>query len=271
MGRAIVREPQAFLMDEPLSNLDAKLRVQMRAEIARIQRAFRVTTIYVTHDQSEAMTLGDRVVVMRGGFIQQVESPQRIYERPANLFVAEFIGSPAMNLVEATLEQGEDGLWVQFGSSRLRVTDDVTAARPALAHYVGSRVALGIRPEDVEDAAVVPTAVPGRRFGAELDIREDMGAEVYLHLRVDAPRVTSEAVREALEPEAAEVAEQTERRGTLFVARVDRETKAREGERIELAVDLRRLHFFDAETGLGIYDSVQANVADAAAALARPS
>jgi len=266
MGRAIVREPQAFLMDEPLSNLDAKLRVQMRAEIARIQRSFGVTTIYVTHDQSEAMTLGDRVVVMRGGLIQQVDSPQRIYERPANLFVAEFIGSPAMNLVEATLEQEDDGLWVRFGSSRLRVGDDVTAARPALGHYVGRQVALGIRPEDVEDAAVVPTAIPGRRFGAELEIREDMGAEVYLHLRVDAPRVSAEAVREALEPEAAEVAEQAERGGTVFVARVDRESTAAEGERIELAVDLRRLHFFDLDTGLGIYDGVQAAVAEPAAA-----
>jgi multiple sugar transport system ATP-binding protein len=266
MGRAIVREPQAFLMDEPLSNLDAKLRVQMRAEIARIQRAFGVTTIYVTHDQSEAMTLGDRVVVMRGGFVQQVDSPQRVYERPTNLFVAEFIGSPAMNLVEATLEQDDDGgLWARFGASRLRVTDDVTAARPALAEYVGRRVALGIRPEDVEDAAVVPTAVPGRRFTAELDIREDMGAEVYLHLRVDAERVSSEAVREALEPEAAEVAEQTER-GTLLVARVDRETGAREGERMELAVDLRRLHFFDLDSGLGIYETRPAEVAQPAGA-----
>jgi multiple sugar transport system ATP-binding protein len=235
----------------------------MRAEIARIQRAFGVTTIYVTHDQSEAMTLGDRVVVMRGGFIQQVDSPQRIYDRPANLFVAEFIGSPAMNLVEATLEQDDDrGLWARFGSGRLRVTDDVTGARPALAQYMGTRVALGIRPEDIEDAAVVPTAVPGRRFTAELDIREDMGAEVYLHLRVDAERVSSEAVREALEPEAAEVAEQ--RRGTVLVARVDRETDAREGERIELAVDLRRLHFFDLDTGLGIYETRPAEVAQPA-------
>jgi multiple sugar transport system ATP-binding protein len=266
MGRAIVREPQAFLMDEPLSNLDAKLRVQMRAEIARIQRAFGVTTIYVTHDQSEAMTLGDRVVVMRGGVIQQVDTPQRVYDRPANLFVAEFIGSPAMNLVEATLEQDDDGLWVRFGSSRLRVVEDVTDIRPALPQYVGRRVALGVRPEDVEDAAVVPTAIPARRFAAEVDIREDMGAEVYLHLKVDAERVSSDAVREALEPEAAEVAEQTERRGTGFVARVDRETAAREGERIELAVDLRRLHFFDLETGLGIYERERAEVAAPAAA-----
>src|SRR4051794_9710868 len=148
MGRAIVREPQAFLMDEPLSNLDAKLRVQMRAEIARIQRDLEVTTIYVTHDQSEAMTLGDRVCVMRGGYLQQVDRPQVLYDTPANLFVAGFIGSPAMNLVEAELSERDGALWASFGPHRLLVPRQVAAARPALSGYAGRRVALGIRPED---------------------------------------------------------------------------------------------------------------------------
>src|SRR5207237_2410443 len=159
MGRAIVREPQAFLMDEPLSNLDAKLRVQMRAEIARIQRDLAVTTIYVTHDQSEAMTLGDRVCVMRHGFLQQVDRPQVLYDRPANLFVASFIGSPSMNLVEAELVEDS----VRFGPHSLRVDESLRAGRPALAGYGRRKVALGIRPEDVEDAAVARDAPAGRR------------------------------------------------------------------------------------------------------------
>src|SRR5690348_338367 len=146
MGRAIVREPVAFLMDEPLSNLDAKLRVQMRAEIARIQRDLQVTTIYVTHDQSEAMTLGDRVCVLRNGLLQQVDRPQALYDRPVNLFVAGFIGSPAMNLVEAELGGDDGDVWVTFGPHRLPVEPDVVWARPALRGYVGKKVALGIRP-----------------------------------------------------------------------------------------------------------------------------
>src|SRR5438552_8253124 len=152
MGRAIVREPQAFLMDEPLSNLDAKLRVEMRAEIARIQRDLGATTIYVTHDQVEAMTLGDRVAVMRDGYLQQVGSPKDLYERPQNLFVAEFIGSPAMNLVRACLSAENGSVYADFGAHRLRVPDSLVAERPALRSYAGRDVALGIRPEDLEDA-----------------------------------------------------------------------------------------------------------------------
>jgi multiple sugar transport system ATP-binding protein len=250
MGRAIVREPQAFLMDEPLSNLDAKLRVQMRAEIARIQRAFGVTTIYVTHDQSEAMTLGDRVVVMRGGRIQQIDSPQRVYERPANLFVAEFIGSPAMNLVEARVDRVDDSLWVTFGPHRLRVDDEVVRARPALNEYDGRPLALGIRPEDFEDAAASQSQADGR-LSAVVDIRENMGSEVFIHFGVEAPAVRSEQVQEALEPEAAEVRAVLQQ-GAPFIARVSRESHAREGENVELVVDTRRLHFFDLATGHAI-------------------
>src|SRR3954447_21452877 len=191
MGRAIVREPQAFLMDEPLSNLDAKLRIQMRAEIARIQRDLAVTTIYVTHDQSEAMTLGDRVCVMRGGLLQQSDRPQVLYDRPANLFVAGFIGSPGMNLVEAQLVEREGSLAVVFGPHSLTVPAEVAVARPALRGYVGRTLALGIRPEDFGDPDDEPPA--DARLDAVVDIREDMGPEVYLHFAIDAPPVTSEA------------------------------------------------------------------------------
>jgi multiple sugar transport system ATP-binding protein len=186
MGRAIVREPQAFLMDEPLSNLDAKLRVEMRAEIARIQRDLSATTIYVTHDQVEAMTLGDRVAVMRDGYLQQVGTPKELYERPVNLFVAEFIGSPAMNLVGADLRRSDGGLVAEFGDQRLAVGDAVLAARPALVRFEGRRLILGIRPEDIEDASL---AGDGDRLGAVVDIREDMGSEVFVHFGVGGTAV----------------------------------------------------------------------------------
>jgi multiple sugar transport system ATP-binding protein len=254
MGRAIVREPRAFLMDEPLSNLDAKLRVQMRAEIARIQRDLEVTTIYVTHDQSEAMTLGDRVAVMRHGVLQQFERPQALYDRPVNLFVAEFIGSPAMNLVTSEVTESEGALWARLGANKLRVDDAAAAARPGLRAYLGREIVLGIRPEDIEDASL-GGAAEGRTFEATVDIREDMGSEVYLHFGVShAVPVASEELREVEGAEAVEATRaRAEESGTPFVARVDRASQAREGERAQLAVDTRRLHFFDPETGLGIY------------------
>ena len=248
MGRAIVREPVAFLMDEPLSNLDAKLRVQMRAEIARIQRDLGVTTIYVTHDQSEAMTLGDRVSVLRNGLLQQVDRPQVLYDRPANLFVAGFIGSPAMNLVEAELVARNGGLAVRFGPHELAVPGSVASERPKLAPYAGHRIALGIRPEDIEDAA------GEARFEVVVDIKEDMGSEVFIHFAVDAPPVKADEIREIVGDEALEAAEeQTHHHGSPFIARVRRGTEAREGEKATLAADTRRLHFFDLETGAGIY------------------
>jgi multiple sugar transport system ATP-binding protein len=241
MGRAIVREPQAFLMDEPLSNLDAKLRVQMRAEIARIQRALDVTTIYVTHDQSEAMTLGDRVAVMRRGELLQLDTPQNLYRKPVNLFVAEFIGSPAMNLVRARVSGGK----VLFGPHELPAD-----SRPGLAAYEGRDVALGIRPEDLEDASL-PEAPTGARLPVTIDLREDMGAEILLHFSVAAPHVATEIVKEAAEAEGG-VEALPETRGTPFVARVGRESTTREGEPAEIAVDTRMLHFFDLETGTAI-------------------
>jgi multiple sugar transport system ATP-binding protein len=244
MGRAIVREPQAFLMDEPLSNLDAKLRVEMRAEIARIQRDLGATTIYVTHDQVEAMTLGDRVAVLRDGYLQQVGSPNDLYERPVNLFVAEFIGSPAMNLVGADIVRENGDLEAVFGENRLRVDD-----RPALAAFAGHRVILGVRPEDLEDAAVAGGA-GGRTISAVVDIREDLGSDVLVHFGVAAPAVRGEDVQAALGAEAIEATgDEARRKGSLFTARVARESRAREGERVELAVETSRLHFFAIESG----------------------
>ena len=257
MGRAIVREPRAFLMDEPLSNLDAKLRVQMRAEIARLQRDLEVTTIYVTHDQSEAMTLGDRVLVMRKGRLQQLDPPSRLYRDPVNLFVAEFIGSPAMNVVEATLEQADGGLVARFGTHALELDGETLAARPALHGYAGRTVALGIRPEDFAEASPGDAAPPGRTLPAVADIVEDMGSEIFLHFAVDAPPVATADVEEAFEETAAVEAakERAARRGTPFVARIGRDSHTREKEAVLLVVDTRRLHFFDLETGDAIRDA----------------
>jgi multiple sugar transport system ATP-binding protein len=252
MGRAIVREPQAFLMDEPLSNLDAKLRVEMRAEISRIQRDLGVTTIYVTHDQTEAMTMGDRVAVMRGGHLQQVASPQELYDRPANLFVAEFIGSPAMNLIRANLVRENGVLHARFAGGSLSVPEALSSARPSLRSYEGREVVVGIRPEDIEDAALART--PGDVLPVEVDIREDMGAEVFAHFAVDAEPVETQEVLEAMEEEdVAGAVRERMRRGVPFIARLERSTRAREGERLDLAVDTSRFHFFDPENGTGIY------------------
>jgi multiple sugar transport system ATP-binding protein len=241
MGRAIVREPQAFLMDEPLSNLDAKLRVEMRAEIARIQRDLAATTIYVTHDQVEAMTLGDRVAVMRDGVLQQVGAPNELYASPANLFVAEFIGSPAMNLVGADVGRSDGAVTVSFGEHRLRVD------RPGLSSHEGRRLILGIRPEDLEDAALTETGQP---IETTVDIREDLGSEVFVHFAVGGPPVRGEDVQAAVGEEALEAtAVQAQRHGSLWVARVGRESRAHEGEPLRLAVDTSRLHFFDPDSG----------------------
>ena len=241
MGRAIVREPQAFLMDEPLSNLDAKLRVEMRAEILRIQRDLAVTTIYVTHDQTEAMTMGDRVAVMRRGVLQQVDEPQRLYERPVNLFVAEFIGSPAMNLVEAELARDGDRLVARFGEYELPLGREVTA--PA------GPVILGFRPEDVEDAALTPASADGASLSVVAEIREDMGSEVYVHFGLGVPPVRRREVAEAREPEEPTDDRVLARDTSPFVARLGRETRAKEGGRLELAVDVDRLYLFGVESG----------------------
>jgi multiple sugar transport system ATP-binding protein len=260
MGRAIVRHPQAFLMDEPLSNLDAKLRVQTRAQIARLQRELGVTTIYVTHDQTEAMTMGDRVAVMRKGVLQQVDNPQSLYEHPSNLFVAGFIGSPAMNLVEAKLASSDGGVVVEMGRFRLPVPGEIVAERPALRDYDGRRVVLGIRPEDMEDAALVSDAPAERRISATVELREALGSDVVVHFPLDVPPAVTDDVKElAADIDAAVVAEAEAPHANL-VARLNPRTTAQAGDRIELVVDTHRLHFFDLDTGEGIYGSTDAPV-----------
>jgi multiple sugar transport system ATP-binding protein len=225
----------------------------MRAEIARIQRDLEVTTVYVTHDQTEALTLGDRVAVMRDGVLQQVDVPQRLYDEPVNLFVAEFIGSPSMNLVGADLAISNGAMEARFGENRLRIEETVLEARPALRQFEGKRVILGVRPEDLEDA-VAAEGAEERRISAVVDIREDMGSEVFVHFGVDGPPVRGKDVQAAVGMDAVEAtAEQARTQGSLFVARLDRSTRAREGDRMELLVDPDRLHFFDTETGRGIY------------------
>jgi multiple sugar transport system ATP-binding protein len=227
-------------MDEPLSNLDAKLRVQMRAEIHKLQRELGVTTIYVTHDQTEAMTMGDRVAVMRTGQLQQVDHPERLYEHPANQFVAGFIGSPAMNMVDARLHRAEDGLEVSFGAYRLTVHPDLVAERPGLKAYNGRQLVLGIRPEDFEDAAFSRDDEPGRILETVTGLREALGSEVLVHFSV--------ATRSG-----ADASEFIEDESSIFVARVHPQTKAREGEPLRLVCNTRRLHFFDPDSGLAVY------------------
>jgi multiple sugar transport system ATP-binding protein len=256
MGRAIVRQPKAFLMDEPLSNLDAKLRVQMRAEISRLQSDLGTTTIYVTHDQIEAMTMGDRVAVMRKGELQQVAAPQDLYDRPVNLFVGGFIGSPAMNMVEATIEPSNGGLAAVAGSQRVALGDDAISSRPALKAYEGKRVVLGIRPEDLDDAAVESGVPDDRRLRGEVVLREALGSEVMVHFLVDAKPALTEDVRELAQDVGDEraVEERATENETTMVGRFSPHTKVREGATAEVAVDTRALHFFDPDTGAGIYD-----------------
>ncbi len=256
MGRAIVREPQAFLMDEPLSNLDAKLRTEMRAEISHLHRDLGVTMIYVTHDQIEAMTLGERVAVMKTGDLQQVGTPQELYADPANLFVAGFIGSPAMNFVEANLERSDGAPEVVFGSERLRVDEPERNSRPALEAYVDKRVIVGMRPESLKDAALVADSPAERRFRGQVYLREDLGPEVVVHLQVEAaPAVTEDVLEIARDVDRAAVDDlehRREQRRTAFVGRFSPATAARDGTPVEVAVDSGALHFFDAETGAAI-------------------
>jgi multiple sugar transport system ATP-binding protein len=254
MGRAIVREPQVFLMDEPLSNLDAKLRVQMRAEISRIQRQLRITTVYVTHDQVEAMTMGDRVAVMRRGLLQQFEPPQRLYETPANLFVASFIGSPAMNVLEAKIEREGDGLVARIGPATLTLPPQLLSDRPSLVNHAGKSVAIGIRPEALDE----------RRNGDGGTLRgivsavEALGPEQLAYVDVEAKPVLAEDVLEGLvdREQAADLVEIKTGAGgaaqATLVARLEASASLRPEDVVELAVDVRKLHFFDLESGAAI-------------------
>ena len=245
MGRAIVRQPAAFLMDEPLSNLDAKLRVQMRAEIAALQRDLAVTTIYVTHDQVEAMTMGDRVAVLKDGYLQQVDTPQNLYDRPDNVFVGAFIGSPSMNLYEGQIDISGDGGSVTFGSHRFSLDEHVFAARPGLKGYDGKPVIMGIRPEDFEDAAMVEGVPDNRRLTSRVSLIESLGSEVMAHFRLDAKTVDSG------DPDVVE--ESTSGSAANAVGRFSPRTQARIGENIDIAVAIENVHFFDAGTRKAIW------------------
>ena len=256
MGRAIVREPAAFLMDEPLSNLDAKLRVQMRAEIAGLQHDLGVTTIYVTHDQVEAMTMGDRVAVMRKGELQQVADPQTLYDRPVNLFVGGFIGSPAMNMVEATLERRNGGLAAKVGEESIAIEADEVKARPGLEAYVGKEIVLGIRPEDLEDATLATSTPDEQRLRGTTELTEALGSEIMVHFTIKAKHAVTEEVRELAEDVGDDRAVDEAAAGNTatLVGRFGARSRVRQGEPVEVAVDTRSLHFFDPRTGLGIYD-----------------
>jgi len=249
MGRAIVREPRVFLMDEPLSNLDAKLRVQMRGEIAGLQDDLGVTTIYVTHDQTEAMTMGDRVAVIKKGRLQQVDEPQMLYDHPVNLFVAGFIGSPAMNMVEAELRRDGEGFQVAFGGETLSLDPDILTARPALRSFEDKRVIVGIRPEDIEDAAIHSDSPADRRLRTRVTLREALGSEVLVHFSVDEPPVLTDDTRELARDAGAELEPGKHDSRSRFVARLSPRSEARERTDVELAVDTSRMHFFDPETG----------------------
>jgi multiple sugar transport system ATP-binding protein len=257
MGRAIVRQPQAYLMDEPLSNLDAKLRVHMRAEIASLQNELGVTTIYVTHDQVEAMTMGDRVAVMRKGELQQVAPPQTLYERPVNLFVGGFIGSPAMNMVEATIAGSNGRLSVRIGEHELGLSEELIAYRPRLQEYVDKRLVVGIRPENLEDAALEPGHPEDRKLRGVVVLREPLGSEIVAHFTVSAPPALTEDVRELARDVGKEGAVQAAaaegENETVMVGRFGPRSRIANGETIDVAVETGALHFFDLETGLGIY------------------
>jgi multiple sugar transport system ATP-binding protein len=242
MGRAVIREPQVFLMDEPLSNLDAQLRVHMRGEIEALQKRLGVTTVYVTHDQVEAMTMGDRVAVLRDGVLQQVDSPTQIYDRPANLFVAGFIGSPPMNLAQATIDRQDGGFSVGFGEQRVPVPGELAQERK-LDQWVGKPVIAGIRPEDLEGSEN-----GGAKLGGEVVRVEELGAELLVYFAVDAPGPKGQPVAAAVTGEELEQAPVTGATGSIFCATFEPRTKMKIGDRVETSVDARRLHFFDPET-----------------------
>ncbi|MQA97896.1 MAG: sn-glycerol-3-phosphate ABC transporter ATP-binding protein UgpC [Streptosporangiales bacterium] len=251
MGRAIVREPQAFLMDEPLSNLDAKLRVQMRAGLNQLHDRLGVTTVYVTHDQIEAMTLGDRVAVLLDGRLQQVDSPQNLFDHPANLFVAAFIGSPAMNLASVRLVR-DDGVHAVFAGHKLPVPEALLRERAGLDTYLDREVIMGVRPSDFEDAAL-GTHPDWARLPVSADVTEELGSEINVIFTLDTPPVEHTATAQAAEDDDGEGAGMGLLAGqTLWTARVNARSNARPGEPITLAVDTTRLQFFDPDSGLTI-------------------
>jgi multiple sugar transport system ATP-binding protein len=260
MGRAIVREPAAFLMDEPLSNLDAKLRVQTRAEISKLQSDLGVTTIYVTHDQIEAMTMGTRVAVMRKGEIQQVDEPQTLYDRPVNLFVGGFIGSPSMNMLDAVIESSNGGLAATVGNQTISLGSEALQNHPALKGYVGKQVVLGIRPEDLEDAALETGAPAERQLHGRLELKEALGSEIMAHFAIKGAHAETDETRELAKDVGAEGAGQpigVAADEAVIVGRFGARSRIKQGDEVTAVVDTRALHFFDPQTGNGIYDSTE--------------
>jgi multiple sugar transport system ATP-binding protein len=251
MGRAIVREPQAFLMDEPLSNLDAKLRVSMRASLNQLHERLGVTTIYVTHDQVEAMTLGHRVCVMRDGRLQQVDTPQHLFESPVNLFVAGFIGSPAMNFVTADLVR-DDGPAVTFAGYKLGVPASVIEAKAGLDSYFGRKIILGIRPSDFEDASLADAS--WARMPIKVGVTEELGSEIHVIFTIDAPPVQHSSISDAATGDDGEDESVAALVGgkSLWTARVSARSAVRPGQPLEVAVDTNNLQFFDSDSGLSI-------------------
>jgi multiple sugar transport system ATP-binding protein len=249
MGRAIVREPQAFLMDEPLSNLDAKLRVSMRASLSQLHTRLGVTTVYVTHDQVEAMTLGQRVCVLREGRLQQADTPQTLYNSPVNLFVAGFIGSPAMNFATAQLGR-DDGPAVVFAGHRLAVPDALLASRPGLDSYFGKEVILGIRPSDFEDASLAEPAWP--RMPVEVSVTEELGSEIHVIFAIDAPQVQHASITQARADDGEDETIPLAANKTQWTARVAARSPIKPGSSAVLAVDTSNLQFFDPTSGLAI-------------------
>jgi multiple sugar transport system ATP-binding protein len=257
MGRALIRSPSVFLMDEPLSNLDAKLRVQMRAEIAKLQNDLGVTTVYVTHDQIEAMTMGDRVAVMRKGELQQVDEPQTLYDRPLNLFVGGFIGSPAMNMLDASIESSNGGLAARVGDQTIALGSETLNQRPALKAFEGKRVILGIRPEDLEDAALETDAPSDRVLKGRLELKEALGSEIMAHFAIKGAHAETDETRELAKDAGAGDEPQigVHEDEAIVVGRFGARSRVKQGEAVTAVVDTRALHFFDPQTGNGIYDS----------------
>ncbi|WP_327091207.1 sn-glycerol-3-phosphate ABC transporter ATP-binding protein UgpC [Nonomuraea sp. NBC_01738] len=252
MGRAIVREPQAFLMDEPLSNLDAKLRVSMRASLNTLHERLGVTTVYVTHDQVEAMTLGDRVCVLRDGLLQQVDTPQNLFDKPVNLFVAGFMGSPSMNFVTAELVR-DGGAAVTFADIKLNIPDATFADKPGLDQYVGKKIILGIRPSDFEDSTAAGNHANGwATLPVKVEVTEELGSEINVLFLIDAPPVEHADTTAAQDNDDDEAALPLAGDKSLWTARVNARSHARPGQNIELVVDTHNLHFFDPTSGLAI-------------------
>jgi multiple sugar transport system ATP-binding protein len=251
MGRAIVREPQAFLMDEPLSNLDAKLRVGVRASLVELHERLHVTTVYVTHDQVEAMTLGHRVCVLRDGMLQQVDTPQNLFDHPVNLFVGGFIGSPSMNIVKAGVISDDDGMAVTFAGHRLPIPEEVVRATSGIEAYAGRDVILGIRPSDFEDARLTDESWP--RMPVVTHMTEALGSEIHVIFAIDAPPVAHKDLADLVPEQEEEGSASSLFEGkSLWTARVNARSPVRVGDRIELGVDTRNLHFFDPDSGLAI-------------------